>query len=253
MDQAALSLRSYSHEGDSHEHAFVQVLLPLKGEMELEVEGRGGIVDAGHGAIVPPGDRHAFRGLGENRFAILDVLEDTADELLCPAQPGDQRPLFFLGPAIHQLTSFLALCSFEPRSQVLADHTAPLVLATLASEMGGGFQDLPARLRGALAFLHRNYTRPIGSTEMAAAANLSPSRFHALFKRWLGQTPYEYLTSLRIAKARDLLAGSELAIAEVALRAGYGDQTALTRAFRRETGTTPAQYRRALRARPGGR
>ncbi len=247
MTQAVLNLRSYPRDEESHSHPFVQVLLPLAGDMELEVEGSSDLVGAGQGAIVPPDARHAFRGLGENRFAILDVFEsDTAGPPRL-ADAGRARAFFTLGPGLYHLTGFLVRSPLGPASEALDAHAAPLLLAVLDSELTGGSADLPARLERALAFLRRNYAQPIGSADAAAAASLSPSRFHALFRRWLNQTPQAYLTALRIARARELLAESDLPIAQIALLVGYGDQTALSRAFRRETGTTPARYRRARR------
>lgn len=53
-----------------------------------------------------------------------------------------------------------------------------------------------------------------------------------------------YLTSIRMEKARKLLVSTDLPIAEVAERAGYGDYRVFTKVFKKSEGITPSQYRR---------
>jgi AraC-like DNA-binding protein len=89
---------------------------------------------------------------------------------------------------------------------------------------------------------------PERAPRLAELADLSGiSRFQLLrsFAREVGVTPYAYLVQRRVSVARRLLAGG-CAPAEAALAAGFADQSHLTRAFRRQFGVTPGQYRRAL-------
>ncbi|MFR4118588.1 MAG: helix-turn-helix domain-containing protein [Bilophila wadsworthia] len=60
-------------------------------------------------------------------------------------------------------------------------------------------------------------------------------------------SPQAWLAERRIGHVRKGLAESDLPIADLALRAGYADQSALTRAMQRLTGLTPAAYRRQTR------
>jgi AraC-like DNA-binding protein len=79
---------------------------------------------------------------------------------------------------------------------------------------------------------------------MAAHAGVSVSRLHALFRAELDSTPAAWLWGRRLDCVRQWLVGSDRPIAELAFRAGFADQSALTRALRRATGMTPAAYRR---------
>lgn len=63
----------------------------------------------------------------------------------------------------------------------------------------------------------------------------------------MGPQPQAWLAERRISHVRKWLAESDLPIADLALRAGYADQSALTRAMQRLTGLTPAAYRRQTR------
>lgn len=74
-----------------------------------------------------------------------------------------------------------------------------------------------------------------------------PSRLHALSRSEWGLSPQAWLAERRIGHVRKWLTESDLPIADLALRAGYADQSALTRAMQRLTGLTPAAYRRQTR------
>ena len=92
-------------------------------------------------------------------------------------------------------------------------------------------------------FMHDNYERELGIGEIAAEAYLSEFHFARLFKRITGQTPHAYLASVRLAEGRRLLTGSDLSIAEIAQRVGYGSPSHFAKVFRASTGLTPTAFR----------
>lgn len=79
---------------------------------------------------------------------------------------------------------------------------------------------------------------------MAASAGMSRFRFARAFKRGMGITPWRYVLLRRIAQAKQLLAGSDLSVKEIASTCGFSDPDYFSRAFRREAGLTPGSYRR---------
>ena len=84
----------------------------------------------------------------------------------------------------------------------------------------------------------------VSVAEMADAAGCSPSTLDRRMRRVLSLSPQQYLLRSRIDRAAELLASTDLPIAEVATLAGFYDQALLTRTFGRLTGETPAQFRR---------
>ncbi len=80
---------------------------------------------------------------------------------------------------------------------------------------------------------------------MAAEVGVSGSRLHALFAREFGLSPQAWLGAARLRWAKRQLLGGDASISAIALHAGYSEQSALTRALRRETGMTPRQWREA--------
>ena len=81
-------------------------------------------------------------------------------------------------------------------------------------------------------------------SDLAGAAGVHPVYLSRAFRAAYGCTPGDYLRRLRIERAQRLLAESDVPLSQVAVAVGYYDQSHFTGAFRRATGTTPAQYRK---------
>lgn len=95
----------------------------------------------------------------------------------------------------------------------------------------------------AVEFMKENYARRLTLSDLAGAANLSPSYFHAVFKRTLGTTPRQYLLSLRLSHAKSLLRNSGKSIAQIAELCGFETQSYLSYVFQKELHVTPKYYR----------
>jgi AraC family transcriptional regulator len=81
-------------------------------------------------------------------------------------------------------------------------------------------------------------------SDLAAVAGLSQFHFIRAFKDSVGLSPYQYVLSERVRRARDLLLNFDLSIAEVALVVGFSDASQLSRVFRKFVGITPTAFRR---------
>lgn len=80
--------------------------------------------------------------------------------------------------------------------------------------------------------------------EIAQACRLSRSYFTTAFRQTLGQTPHQWMTMQRIQRARELMAASQLPLAEIAAACGFADQSHFTRVFAKATGLPPSRWRR---------
>ena len=119
-----------------------------------------------------------------------------------------------------------------------------------AIRIEGPGEVIPAYLRSAVDFILTNLAEPLLLDDIAAAAGVSPATLQRLFAAWHETTPIRYLGGLRLERAKALLATTRKPIAEIALDCGYSEQSALTRALRRDAGVTPARYRRDRAPRP---
>ncbi|MGU3497167.1 helix-turn-helix domain-containing protein [Xanthobacteraceae bacterium A53D] len=91
--------------------------------------------------------------------------------------------------------------------------------------------------------------RAIGLDELAGLVDLSRFHFATSFKLATGMTPHEWLTSLRMNRARELLARTDRPIIAIALEVGYETPSAFSAIFRKVAKITPSAYRREVLAR----
>ena len=93
-------------------------------------------------------------------------------------------------------------------------------------------------------FIDANYTDPnLLLNEVAATVNLSPSHFSVVFGRETGESFKDYLTRIRIERAKELLRTTNMKCSEVAYQSGYSDPHYFSYVFRKNTGLPPQQFR----------
>ncbi len=241
----ALHQRSYGALQDPDRHAYAQLVLPVAGEVLLDIEGRAGRLDAMHGALVAPGAWHAQCGAAGNRSLILDVGAGAITHGVW--QRLLDRPFMTLSPAARKLIDYLALMSEQHAAPpAVLQGWLPLLLDTLALAA----PQPASRLAALLARIESEPGLPWSTDSMARCAGVSVSRLHALFREELDTTPHAWLQQRRLQQACTWLAGGGRTVADIALAAGFADQSALTRAMRQAMDTTPAAYRKRMLENP---
>ena len=239
MQASCLHVRSYGADLGADRHDYAQLVLPLGGTVLLDIEGRQDRLDLLRGACVAPGAWHAQRADGPTESLILYVdrgaMSHPAWERLLA------RPFMTLGPGARKLVEFMGVM----RAQAdLLTGWVPLLLDTLVLDAPRPASRLTALLARVEAAPGLAWT----TDTMARSAGLSVSRLHALFRTELDTSPHAWLRDVRRSRARAWLAETARPIADIALAAGFSDQSALTRALRDATGMTPGAYRRAGQA-----
>jgi AraC-like DNA-binding protein len=93
----------------------------------------------------------------------------------------------------------------------------------------------------------RRYGEPLDLQALAREANVSPRHFSRSFRRVFGETPYQYLLSRRLERARHLLRTTERSVAEICLDVGFTSVGSFTTTFKRHVGVSPTTFRQAYR------
>jgi AraC-like DNA-binding protein len=101
----------------------------------------------------------------------------------------------------------------------------------------------PAHSHRCIRYIHSNLDKKLTLEAVAKVCGYSAWHFARLFRQTTGLTLRRYVTEVRLGEARQLLSTSEIAIAEVAQRCGFVDQSHLSRLFRKYVGKTPARFR----------
>lgn len=235
----SLEVRSYERENPHphHHHEYAQLVLPIRGEMEIDVNGRGGCIDQSLAALVTPGSIHSQQTNLDSRFLVLDCAPMTLETL--QIERLAQKIYVPISPATRRLIEFAELIG-NAQLSIAASQLGPLLLSSLNPDIScfpDPMEQLIARLR---ADPGANWS----NEAMAQVARMSVSQLHQRFRLSFEMSPQAWLTDLRLQEAQRWLRGTSLTISEIALRAGFCDQASLTRAMQRVRATTPAVYRK---------
>lgn len=99
-------------------------------------------------------------------------------------------------------------------------------------------------ITGIIRYLQEHLDKEISLNILADEFHLSSQYISQLFKSEIGVNFLAYLTSIRMERAEKLLLATSLSIGEISEKCGYADYRVFTKAFKKEEGSTPSQYRR---------
>lgn len=103
----------------------------------------------------------------------------------------------------------------------------------------------PQVLKTSLDYIQAHLAQPLSLSDIAATVGFSPYHFARAFKAATGIAPYQYILQCRVERAQQLLRDPRRSLAEVAMEAGFGDQSHMATVFRRILQTTPKRYQQA--------
>jgi AraC family transcriptional regulator len=134
----------------------------------------------------------------------------------------------------------------DPIARALADRVSAISRSSEPWQVqtAAGLPDY--ELRRLNDFIEANLEGEISLAAMASACGIGTKSFVRAFAATTGKSPYQYVITARVERAKRLIEQDQEGLAEIALRCGFSHQEHLTRAFRRLTGQTPGQYRRSV-------
>jgi AraC family transcriptional regulator len=101
------------------------------------------------------------------------------------------------------------------------------------------------KMKRVIGYIDIHLATGIRSRDLARLAGLSESHFSRAFKSSVGVSPLGYITRRRVELAREMMRASDQALAQIAVACGWSDQSHFCRVFRRVTGVSPHEWRRA--------
>lgn len=138
----------------------------------------------------------------------------------------DELSKFLVKTYFNELIAFLIRCSKNACSDIVDDNESDKIISD------------------AVKYIYYNYNKDISLDDIAKKFNLSKSYFSRKFKAVTGFGYKEYITSVRLKKACDLLLDTDDSITEIAEKCGFNDSNYFGDAFRKVKGVSPNKYRK---------
>lgn len=132
-------------------------------------------------------------------------------------------------------------------AQIETGLTLHRMLALMAARLlaGDASRSNRALIEQATGYIRVHYAEPLSLDALLAQAPVSKSWFLRLFRQYTGTTPYNFLLSTRITRAKELLVLTDFAVSEIAHQVGFGDESNFSTRFTAMVGQSPQQYRKS--------
>jgi two-component system, response regulator YesN len=187
-------------------------------------------------AFVRPLGESALRSAVVHTYIFMDIVLAAArfvDEL-----GGDAERVV---PELHDLDT---VPTGSETAEQLRERARAVLLRALVFRDARAGRAYAGVIKQAQEVMERRYMEPeLSLNDVAAQVNLSPCHFSAVFSQETGRTFKEWLTEIRIKKAKELLRTTGLKTFEICYRVGYNDPHYFSHVFKKQTGVTPGEFR----------
>lgn len=231
----SLTIRAYSKQRRGHAHSHHQLVLPILGSINIELEGYQGKVSVGECVVIQSGQFHHFRANEAARFIVADL--NTLPENLL-----SMESLVF--PISSPLRSYLSFIEQQLEHRVdRSIENAMVVMFSMLLAQQQADEQLDPRIRAAIQHIQNDLSLHFAIEDLAKLACLSPTQFKKLFRQACGTSVLQYVTKQRMEKAKALLTHTDMPVQLIAEQVGYNDMSAFSRRFSAFFGRSPRQIR----------
>ncbi|BFM47943.1 AraC family transcriptional regulator [Marinomonas sp. THO17] len=231
----ALEILSYRDTARAHLHQHTQIVLPLSGQLNLEVEGQQANIQLGQACMISKQQAHTHLALEDNQCLILNALPVWDEKLI------STKAFIDLTPQAQTYLPFLA--SLVKDNDKFRKQQALALLESLLPIPNEHIFKSDQRLQKAIHLLKQIENLEMSIAQVAQEVHLSQSQLTVLFKRHLQVTPKQYQRAQQLKQAKYWLQQSNKSLEQVAEKVGLSNASALVRLFRQYENTTPGQYR----------
>lgn len=169
---------------------------------------------------------------GEFEYAQKALSYDVAGYLLKPVDEDKMEEL--IKKVINEI---------EEEQEIKNTFSRVIGLDKYKSELGENRGDSNSLIKESKDYIKQNYNKDIALEDICSHIGISKNYFCNLFKREVGEGIWDYLTRIRIEKAKELLMKTDLRCYEVSYEIGYENPSHFTKMFKKFTGLTPNEYR----------
>ena len=217
------------------------IILKYEGETVYFSRGKQYLSNANNIVILPKGVSYKWRCTRSGHYSVIEFdSESESEEILSFSLKSSEKIL--------KLFKNLELKRMQDKENLGLESMKDLytVLSMLAAVEPKKYQptEKHQKLATALEYMTQNYNIKIRNDELAALTGVSTVYFRKLFTEVMGQSPIDYIQSLRIQKAKEMLQSDYGSITDVASALGYQSIYDFSRAFKKRVGMSPIQYKK---------
>lgn len=216
-------------------------------------EGKEEIVTAGHMVLYRPKEMQKYVYYAEDQTEVYWVHFTGGDvkQLLKKYGLPSTGHVFYTGTLpdyqslFRKLIQELQLCrpNYEELSEILLRQIF-ILISRQSCEESKINSFVQNEIEYATHYFNENYNKEISIEDYAASRNMSTSWFIRNFKQYNKMTPMNYILSIRISNAQNLLETTPYNITEIASIVGYDNPLYFSRLFRKQVGVSPSEYRK---------
>jgi AraC family transcriptional regulator len=235
-----------------HDHAAAFFDLVVRGTCAEVLGGQTRTRGRSTLAFHPAGEVHSSHWHGpEPRCFHIEIAAPLLDRVRQYAPTFDE-PAHFPGGTPNLLAARLydEFHRTDELSPLVIEGLTLELLAACARQAGRLPERQPPRwLVTVLDLLHERFSERLTLAAIAESAGVHPAHLARVFRQFHGRTLGDYVRQLRVEYARRRLATSDTPLAEIALAAGFSDQSHFSNTFKRHLGESPAEFRKSARPR----
>lgn len=251
-----------------------------EGQCLIQVEGTDYPCCEGDFFLIQPNEFHTLQGKTNTitPYVHMDIFYNPRREESFPSKPGQAELSPFkhlMQPRLNDISGICIPVKFrpsqaarfrdlmlkmvatwkqlDPLSQLEAQQLATDVVLLLLKDFYSAkyvVTQTPQSLNWITSYLSFHLAETLSVADMARRAQLSPSRFSAVFRQSFGLSPHKYLLRMRVEHAEELLKSTELSLQHIAEYTGFSDVHHFSKAFKKTTGLNPGEFRRMTRFTP---
>lgn len=229
-----------------------QLLYVASGKAHFYVQEKEHLLTAGTMVLYYPGDaqKYFYHASDKTEVYWIHFTGSEVDRFLSAFGISAAEPVFYTGtspdyPKLYgQIIEELRLCrpGYEELLSLLLQQIFLLSHRHRTEGQKTG-SDIRDEIERATHYFNENYHSVLSIKEYAISRHLSPCWFIRNFKEIVKVTPMQYIVSLRMMNAQNLLENTTLNITEIAEAVGYDNPLYFSRLFHKHTGTSPSLYR----------
>lgn len=239
-------LRENIHRSPLHAHSYFEIECIVSGIGTTNINGKQFPLRRGTVSCMAPTDFHEIQTtepITVWNLAIVD-LPEIAEELF-----GSTTRLITMEEETFSNVLHLLSCIESEQTQNNGDGVDALCFEALLTLL---LRKLSSPVRrgtpvfNALSYIRMNFRERITEQDVAKHVGFTGEHLSRKFKSMIGTGIKEYITVLRVHYSTQLLQTTDLTLSNVAMEAGFGNYSSFYRAFTKQTGVTPNEYRKTL-------